>query len=390
LTQEEEQRRAPRVLVVDDLPANSKLLVDLLEREGCVAQAATSGPEALECLARDDWDLVLLDVVMPDMDGYEVCRRIRADPRHSALPVVMVTALEAKDERIKGLEAGADDFLSKPIHQPELLARARSLLRIKRMQDSLHRQADQLADWAAQLERRVAQGVAEVERLSRLKRFFSPGVAELILNGGAGDPLHGHRREIVVVYLDLRGFTPFAERSEPEEVMRALAAYHAAMGRIVTRYDATLERFTGDAMMVFLGDPIPIEAPAATAISLALDMRDAAAELSAAWRKRGVDLGLGIGIDKGFATVGAIGFEGRSDYAAIGTVTNLASRLCQHAQAGEILLSQRVYSEVDALIEAQDLGEVELKGFARPMRIHRCIGRVGTPVHPRAQAGGAP
>jgi adenylate cyclase len=172
--------------------------------------------------------------------------------------------------------------------------------------------------------------------------------------------------------------------------MRALAAYHAAMGRIVTRYDATLERFTGDAMMVFLGDPIPVEAPAATAISLALDMRDAAAELSAAWRKRGVDLGLGIGIDKGFATVGAIGFEGRSDYAAIGTVTNLASRLCQQAQAGKILLSQRVYSEVDALIEAQDLGEVELKGFARPMRIHRCIGRVGTPVHPRAQAGGAP
>jgi len=390
LRQEEEHERAPRVLVVDDLPANSKLLVDLLEREGCFAQAAASGPKALECLAHGDWDLVLLDVVMPEMDGYEVCRRIRANPRHAALPVVMVTALEAKDERIKGLEAGADDFLPKPIHQPELLARVRSLLRIKRMQDSLHRQADELANWAAQLEQRVAQGIAEVERLSRLKRFFSPGVAELILNGGAGDPLHGHRREIVVVYLDLRGFTSFAERSDPEDVMRALAAYHAAMGRIVMRYDATLERFTGDAMMVFLGDPIPIEAPAATAIALALDMRDGADELAATWRKRGVDLGLGIGIDKGFATVGAIGFEGRSDYAAIGTVTNLASRLCQQAQAGEILLSQRVYSEVDALINAEDLGEVELKGFARPMRVHRCIGRAQAEAGARIVAGKSP
>ena len=273
---ETEDRKTARILVVDDIPANAKLLADLLQLQGYVTRSTQSGTEALALVARESWDLVLLDVVMPEMDGYEVCRKIRADSRHVALPVVMVTALDAKDERIKGLEAGADDFLSKPVNHAELLARVRSLLRIKQMHDSVQRQALELADWAATLEQRVASGVAEVERLSRLKRFFSPNVAELILNGGAGDPLHGHRREIVVVYLDLRGFTAFAERWEPEEVMRALAAYHTAMGKIVMRYEATLERFSGDSMMVFLGDPVPLSDPANKAVALALDMRDAA------------------------------------------------------------------------------------------------------------------
>jgi adenylate cyclase len=238
-------------------------------------------------------------------------------------------------------------------------------------------QAAELTQWAATLEQRVTQGVAEVERLSRLKRFFSPKVAELILSGGAGDPLQSHRREIVVVYLDLRGFTAFAESWEPEEVMRALAAYHAAMGRIVMEYEATLERFTGDAMMVFLGDPVAVDKPAEKAVALALARRDAALEWSAKWSKRGVVLGLAIGIDQGFATVGTIGFEGRIDYAAIGTVTNLACRLCQHGHAGEILLSQRVLSEVEASVEAQDLGELHLHGFSRPTRAYRCVGYAG-------------
>lgn len=372
---ERAEQEPAHILIVDDTVDNIKLLSDLLELEGYQVRSSASGPEALAALSRDRYDLVLLDVVMPEMDGYEVCRRIRQDTRFATLPVVMVTALDAKEERVKGLEAGADEFLSRPINHPELLARARSLLRIKRMHDYMQRQAQELAEWAATLEQRVARGVAEVERLSRLKRFFSPKVAELIVSGAAGDPLHGHRREIVVIYLDLRGFTAFAERWEPEEVMRALAAYHAAMGRIVVDYEATLERFTGDAMMVFLGDPVAIDKPAEKAVSLALVMREAALDLSAKWKKRGVDLGLAIGIDQGFATVGAIGFEGRVDYAAIGTVTNLACRLCQHARAGEVLLSQRVYVEVEASIEAEDLGEVQLHGFSRPIHAYRCAGR---------------
>jgi len=369
---ERADQHPPCILVVDDTADNAKLLVDLLERQGYQVSSSASGPEALAALSREPCDLVLLDVVMPEMDGYEVCRRIRQHTRFATLPVVMVTALDAKEERVKGLEAGADDFLSRPINHPELLARVRSLLRIKRMHDYMQRQALELAGWAATLEQRVARGVAEVERLSRLKRFFSPKVAELIVSGAAGDPLHGHRREIVVIYLDLRGFTAFAESWEPEEVMRALAAYHAAMGRIVVDYEATLERFTGDAMMVFLGDPVVVEKPAGKAVSLAIAMRDAALALSANWKKRGVDLGLAIGIDQGFATVGAIGFEGRVDYAAIGTVTNLACRLCQHARGGEIFLSQRLFSEVEDLVEAADLGELPVHGFSRPIRVYRC------------------
>ncbi len=366
-----------RILVVDDTPANAKLLSDLIEHHGYEATMAASGPEAIAALRQGAYDLILLDIVMPGMDGYEVCRLVRQEPRWEALPIVMVTALDAKEERVKGLEAGADEFLSKPINQPELIARVRSLLRIKNMHDALQRQAAELSDWAATLEQRVTHGVAEVERLSRLKRFFSPKVAELILSGGAGDPLQGHRREIVVVYLDLRGFTSFAESWEPEEVMRALAAYHTAMGRIVMDYEATLERFTGDAMMVFLGDPVAVDRPAEKAVALALDMRAAALELSAKWAKRGVTLGLAIGIDQGFATVGTIGYEGRIDYAAIGTVTNLACRLCQHGRAGEIVLSQRVYSEVETLIDAEDLGKLQLPGFSRPTHAYRCMGLSG-------------
>jgi len=288
--------------------------------------------------------------------------------------VVLCTSLDPQQERINGIAAGADDFLGKPINQPELFARVQSLLRIKRLHEETKRQAAQLAEWSATLERRVAEQVAENERLSKLKRFFSPQLAELIVSGGSEDPLRSRRREIVVVFLDLRGFTAFSETFEPEEVMRTLGTYHAAMGRLVMEHEATLERFTGDGMMIFLGDPVPVENAAEKGVRLALAMRAAALELSAGWKKRGVDLGLGIGIAQGFATVGAIGFEGRIDYGAIGTVTNLASRLCQQAKAGDIILSQRIHSEVSELVDAEDLGELQLHGFARPTRAFRCTG----------------
>ena len=250
----------------------------------------------------------------------------------------------------------------------------RSLLRIKRLHDQTQRQARELTEWASTLEQRVAQGVAQVGRLSRLKRFFSPHLAELIVNGETDDPLMSRRREIAVVYLDLRGFTAFAETAEPEEVMRALGRFHAAIGSLVLAHEATLERFTGDGMMIVLGDPLAVDRPAAKALALAVSIRDVALELSAAWKKRDVELGLSIGVALGFATVGAIGFEGRLDYGAIGTVTNLASRLCQAAQAGEILISQRVYTEVDGCIDADDLGEMSFHGFSRATRVYRCRG----------------
>jgi class 3 adenylate cyclase/ActR/RegA family two-component response regulator len=367
-----------RILVVDDVAANARLLCDVLTYEGCTVVLAGSGEAALQRLAAEEFDLVLLDVLMPGIDGYATCRAIRAGSGTEALPVVMVTSLDAREERVKGLEAGADDFLSKPVNRQELLARVRSLLRIKRLHDQTRRQAGELARWAATLEARVAEGVAQVERLSRLKRFFSPHVAEMIVGGRAGDPLRSRRREIAVVYIDLRGFTAFAETAEPEEVMRVLGLYHAAIGRLVVMHEATLERFTGDGMMMFFGDPLPVPDPARRAVALALALRKAATEISNGWRRQGVDLGFSIGIAQGYATVGAIGFEGRIDYGAIGTVTNLASRLCQRAQPGEILLSQRVFAGVEGTVEVEDAGELALHGFSRPVHAYRCIAARGS------------
>jgi len=364
---------AGRLLVVDDTPANVKLLEDLLAFHGYDVETAATGEEALEAMRDQPPDLVLLDVMLPGMSGYEVCRAMRADLQLAMLPVVMVTSLESREERVKGIEAGADDFLSKPLNTPELLARVKSLLRIRRLYDTVQRQAEQLAAWNRTLELRVGEQVKRLEQLTRLKRFFSPQLAELILAGGADDPLESHRREITVVFLDLRGFTAFAEAVEPEEVMRALREFHAAMGARILEYQGTLERFTGDGLMVFFNDPLPIQDPARRAVAMAFAMKDDAARLSQAWSRRGYALGLGVGIAQGYATVGAIGFEGRIDYGAIGGVTNLASRLCDLASPGEILVSQRVFADIEASVTASDLGEVPLHGFARPVRAFKLL-----------------
>jgi class 3 adenylate cyclase len=206
-----------------------------------------------------------------------------------------------------------------------------------------------------------------VESLSRLKRFFSPQLAEMIVTGGADDPLKTHRREVAVVFLDLRGFTAFAETADPEDVMGVLREYHAEMGRLILAHEGTLERFTGDGMMIFFNDPVPVDDAAGRAVRMAVAMRDRVAAVIGRWRKRGYDLDLGVGIAQGYATIGAIGFEGRWDYGAIGTVTNLAARLCGEAQPGQILLSARVASEVEDLVETEEVGALTLKGFARPV-----------------------
>jgi class 3 adenylate cyclase len=356
-----------KILVVDDTPVNVKLLADLLAVKGYAVVTATSGPHALEQVAREKPDLVLLDVMMPGMTGYEVCRKLRADPTTATLPVVMVTALDPAQERVKGIEAGADDFLTKPINQPELLARVRSLLRIK----ALH---DELTEMNRTLEARVAAQVAELERLGRLKRFFSPQLAEAIVAGGADDPLKSHRRDITVVFLDLRGFTGFAESSEPEEVMAVLREYHAAMGALIVAHEGTLERFTGDGMMIFFNDPVVVDNPAERAVRMAVAMRARVGELAAGWRRLGYDLDFGIGIAHGYATLGAIGFEGRWDYGAIGSVTNLAARLCAEAKPGQILIARRVYAAVEALVDATPVGELALKGFSRPIPTYDVAG----------------
>ena len=362
-----------KILGVDDSPQNVKLLADLLTVKGYTVVTAASGAEALKQMEAERPDLVLLDVVMPGMSGYEVCRKIRENPATQILPVVMATSLDPAQERVKGIEAGADDFLTKPINQPELLARVRSLLRIKEMYDTIQAQAAQLTEWNKTLEERVQEQVAQLERLGRLKRFFSPQLAELIVAGGAEDPLKTHRREVTVVFLDLRGFTAFAETSEPEEVMGVLREYHAEMGKLILEHEGTLERFTGDGMMIFFNDPTPVPNPAERALRMAVAMRDRVAEMIVKWRKRGYDLDFGVGIAQGYATIGAIGFEGRWDYGAIGTVTNLAARLCGEAKPGQILISQRLLGTVEELVEVEPVGELTLKGFSRPVTTHNVL-----------------
>ncbi len=372
----DEVRTAPaRVLVVDDTPHNVKLLADLLAVKGYGVATAVSGEDALAKVAAEKPDLVLLDVMMPGLSGYDVCRRLRADPETALLPIVLVTSLDPQQERVKGIEAGADDFLSKPINQAELFARVRSLLRVKSLQDEVRRQALALKEWNEQLEERVGAQVAELDRMSQLKRFFSAPVADAIVSAGEHSILALHRRDIAYVFLDLRGFTAFTDSAEPEEVQAVLHDYHAAMGALISEFGGTLDRFAGDGILVFFNDPVPVDEPGPRAAAMALAMQEGFAPLRERWLKQGYDLDLGIGIAKGFATLGAFGFEGRFDYTAIGGVVNLAARLCGEAQPRQILIDRRLRATLDDDWEVDAVGPLSLKGYAQPVPAFALKGR---------------
>jgi class 3 adenylate cyclase len=300
------------------------------------------------------------------MDGYELCRRLRAEPATTLLPVILVTSLDPQGERVNGIEAGADDFLSKPLNWEELFARVNSLLRIKRLQD-------EVKTLNAKLEERVREQVAELEQLGRLKRFFSRQVAEAIVAGGE-DILAPHRREITAVFLDLRGFTAFTDRADPEEVLELLRAYHVTLGLTVEEHGGTLEHFAGDGVMIFFNDPFPIDRPAERAVRMAIALQQAFTPIAKAWKKLGHDVGLGIGVAQGEATLGVIGFEQRWEYAAIGNVPNLAARLCGEARAGEIFLDAQTEQDVASLAETDQVGPLTLRGFLQPVPAFRLRG----------------
>ena len=349
----------PRILVVDDLPENVRLLEAVLTPRGYAVTGAPDGETALALVEESVPDLVLLDVLMPGVDGYEVCERLRAREETALLPIVMVTSSDS-GEKVRAIEAGADDFLQKPFDHQELLTRVRSLLRIK----AYH---DEIRELNRTLEQRVQAQVEELERLRRLRRFLSPQLAEALVTSGDDSILRSHRRQVTMFFADLRGWTSFVDSVEPEELMRVLGEFHDTIGRLVARFEATVGFLEGDGVQLFFNDPVEVPDGPLRAVSLGLALRQEMGGLTATWRKRGYDLDFGAGIALGFATCGEVGFEGRSDYAAIGAVTNLASRLADEASAGQILIAQRLHAEVEELVEAEPAGEFTLKGFSRPV-----------------------
>ena len=370
------------ILLVDDEESPRATLGLLLKQAGHDVVQADGAAAAAEALAAAAFDLVITDLRMPGGDGLEVVRRTRGTRPDAE--VIVLTAYAGWESAREAMRLGAFYYSEKGREPDELFHRIDQALEknarrreneILRDQEARH--LHELAEWNTRLEQRVKEQVAQVERLGRLKRFFSPQLAELIVAGGADDPLLTHRREVTVVFLDLRGFTAFAETSEPEVVMGVLRDYHAEMGRLILEHEGTLERFTGDGMMIFFNDPVPVPNPAERAILMAVAMRERIDEQSAGWRKRGWDLALGVGIAHGYATIGAIGFEGRWDYGAIGTVTNLAARLCDEAKSGQILVSSRVATAVEALIEAEAIGPLALKGFLKPVLAFSVLGLKG-------------
>ena len=365
--------RAPKILVVDDVPQNVRLLEAVLVPHGYQVLTANDGLAALELVEAEEPDLILLDVMMPGLDGYGVCTHLREHDETAVLPVIMVTS-SIGQEKTRAIEAGADDFIPKPFNHHELLTRVRSLLRIKRYHDTIKAQAAELAELNRTLEERVQSQVRELERLRRLRRFLSPQLADAIVSSGDDTVLASHRRQVAMFFADLRGWTSFVDAVEPEELMRVLREFHDAIGRLVKRFDATVGFLEGDGVQLFFNDPIEIPDAPLRAVRLGCALREEMAELTPVWQKRGYDLDFGAGIALGYATCGEVGFEGRSDYAAIGAVTNLASRLADEAVGGQILIAQRLFAEVEDAVDAEPAGEFTLKGFQRPVAAFNVLG----------------
>ena len=306
----------------------------------------------------------------------DLCAHLKRDPRWHLLPVVILTGATDLDARVAGLAAGADDFFSKPVEGLELRTRVASLLQRKALFDTVQRQAAELAAWNRTLEERVRQQVAALERVSRLRRYLPPQVAELLVAQGDEACLASHRQEIAVVFCDLRGFTVLTESAPPEAVLRLLRAYHAAMGHWIGAFEGTWEHFAGDGLLVFFNDPLPCADPAGRAVAMALGMRRSMQALAAQWAQQGYRLGFGVGIALGEATLGQWGYAERWHYGAIGQVPNLAARLCEVAHSGQVLISEAVYQALAGRVQVEGLGALRLKGFRQPVPAYNVLGMV--------------
>jgi adenylate cyclase len=356
-----------KILIVDDEPFNLDLLEQELMEYNYVLERATDGVDALAKADSFAPDIILLDYMMPKMNGLEVVKALRQSERHKSVPVILLTAKASQEDKVAGLDAGADDYVTKPFDSFELLARVRAMLRIK----ELH---DQLGEWNRTLEQKVQEQIGELKRMERLKRYLSPQIAETILEK-EDNLFKTHRREITIVFLDLRGFTAFSDDAEPEEVMEFLRDYHAEMGALIFKFEGTLERFVGDGIVVIFNDPLPCAEHGRKAVGMALEMRDRVQELRVSWTKKGYDLDLGVGLATGYATLGTIGFEGRMDYSSVGNLPNLAARMCAEAKGGQVLTDQKTMSRLEDEFDSEAFEAVQLKGLSRPVRVFNIVGK---------------
>ena len=355
-------RDPARILVVDDIADNVEILRTRLTSLGYEVVVAEDGEQALAKVRETLPDLILLDIMMPKINGLEVVKRLKSDATLPFIPVILVTAKVDPKDVVMGLDAGGDDYLSKPIDHGALVARVRAMLRIKALHDEVQTLNEGLAA-------KVRDQVEELERVGRLRRFLAPQVAQAIVSAGDEAMLQQRRREVVALFCDLRGFTAFSETAEPEDVMSVLGEYHAAVGPLIHKYEGTLERFLGDGMMVLFNDPLPCPDAPQRAARMSIEMRDSVAALAPAWKRKGHVLGFGIGLAQGYATMGTIGFGDRFEYTAIGAVVNLAARLCADAADGQILTNSRLAAAIGDTVEIEELGERTLRGMSRPVAV---------------------
>ncbi|HLA16675.1 MAG TPA: response regulator [Candidatus Limnocylindrales bacterium] len=337
------EQASARILVVDDSPVDRAVVARLLASDGYEVVEAENGRQALDLLRANGVDAVITDLLMPELDGFATLAAIRADEKHGHIPVIVITGLDDLDSAVRCIELGATDYVLRPVKPALLRARIRASLENARLLETIDRQKSELA------------------------RFISPQIAQLITSPEGEQLLAGHRRRITVVFCDLRGFTSFSETAEPEEVLGVLRAYHVTLGRLIVEHGGTLEHFAGDGVMVFFNDPVLQDDHEIRAVSMAVAMRTAVAGLASNWRKLGYELGFGVGIVAGYATLGRIGFEGRHDYGAVGNAVNLAARLSSEAAPDQILLDQRTYAAVEDQVEVASVGELSLKGLHRPV-----------------------
>lgn len=356
-----------KVLVVDDEEFNRELLEAILSIQYDVLMAC-DGQEALKKVNQCPPDIILLDVMMPGIDGYEVCRQLKEEKETAIIPVVMVTALKEKEDRIRGLEAGADDFLTKPIDRAEVLIRVKSLLRIKHLYD-------ELIGINETLEQKVKEQVGHIQNLSRLKQYFSPKLAESLISDENLNKIK--RKNLTIFFTDIRNFTHFSEIMEPEELLSMLDGYFTEMTKIIFYYGGTVGKFIGDGIMGFFGDPEECPNHAELAVKMALEMQRKAEALSKEtliWSD--IPFSIGIGINTGYVTIGNIGPESHRDYTVIGKHVNLAARLEGEAEPWQILISQGTYSLVKDIVKVEEMGRINVKGFEKPVLIYNVTGLI--------------